>query len=192
MPTVSYTPDQQAAIDKATAAIKTAEANVTAAQNNVNALYHVMDNAFGAGGLSPSDYNKPASLPAQLAIGRMDVHSCKRDPIFGTYMSANCPKDVAAFNQAYSNWQGASAAVSAANAALNTAKNNLTTLVSSFADINANDPALQQANAIAIANATAAQKKEQAKWILFGLITLVIVVAALIFAKMLLTHKTAI
>lgn len=193
MPSVSYSPEQQASIDKATALVKAAENAVTAAQNNVNARYHDMENAFGAGSLSPQCYNKPSSLTSQLSIGNMNKQSCKKNIL--TPSNLNCPKcpdQVSAFNQAYSNWQGAKAGVDSANAALTTAKNNLTNLINSIAAINANDPAIQQANQVAVANAIAQQKKEQAKWILFGLIALVIITAALLFTKMLLTHKTTV
>lgn len=194
MPTVSYTADQIAQINKAKAAVTAAESGVTAAQNAVNAAYTVMDNAFGAGSLSPQCYNKPASLPAQLSIGHMDPKSCKKSVISLNLSNLTCPKcpdQVSAFNQAYSNWQGSQAGVTSANTALTTAKNNLKSLLDSIAAQNANDPAIQQANQVAVAEATAAQKKEQSKWILFGLIALAVVIAALYFAKILLGSKSS-
>lgn len=176
---IIYTPDQQAQIDAANTAVKNATTALNNAKANVTAQYNNLNNLFADARLSPYYYHRAGdgSLTAQLAVGQMDRHSCyASNP---TIRLQPCIDAVSRFNTGYGDYTSAFAAQTAAQNNLNSANSALATLMTT---LNNSPNVIQQQNS-STTSITSAAATQRAKWILFGLIALAIVVAAIFFAK---------
>jgi hypothetical protein len=171
MAIIKYTAAQQAQIDRAQKDINTAKALYDKAKADADSSYGPAGEAFN----KVDHYNgKPGTLDEQLAIGTMDLHSCR----YGIHVS-ECQGAVVNFNNAFFRWktntenaQKASANLASANAAMSTL---LTTL--------GKDPDIIAQQSAANIVAGKMQDTMKSKWVIFGIIAIIVIVGAILISR---------
>lgn len=178
MPTIVYSPAQQAQLDAANKAVADAQANLLSYTNAVNSEYNSMNSVFG--NVNKNCYkNLPQSLTQQLSIGNMDGNSCCTHVWHSSAEVNACHKSVSDFNYYFNNWKSYSAQVVIAKSNLDTAQKALQNLTNT---LNQDPNVASQINA----NAQMAQTTKS-KWLFFGIAVIIIAAAAFFVGKILLT-----
>lgn len=176
---ILYNAAQQAQIDAAQKVIDNAKKALAIANTHVTGAYNVMLSAYN----NVQHYNKPASLTDQLAYGNMDPNSCTSI----SFNRRSCQTQVGVFNSAYSTWKDIVASQVVASNNLAAANAAMTTLLAQLAK----DPNIVSQQETAVANITANAAIQRTKWIFFGVVVVVLVLAALFGGKMLLSRSSS-
>lgn len=173
MPSIVYTPAEQAQLDAVNKAVIDAQNTLQGYKNAVTSAYNSMATEFS--NVSGSCYkSKPSSLEGQLSYGSMNVGSCCNHTTHTNATVNACKNGVGNFNYYWNAWKSAQANVVSAQNALNVA---LATQKSVTDSVNSNADVTSQA-ATNLASTVAEGQAKNTQKLFFGIITVIIVLVA--------------
>lgn len=127
-------------------------------------------------------WSKPTSCNAAIETGVLTEWTCRRGS-GDCKERGTCDAKIRDYNSHLQAVHNTAISLDDSKKVLASAKANLTTVLDAIAKEVASDPNVQANNAAAAAGASSSQNKERAKWILFGLIALAIIGAAIYFGR---------
>ena len=174
---MAYTPEQQIRIDAANEKVANAQTAYDSAVSSKNDSYNQLKSLFNSSISNKDCYSvvSGGTADAQIAWGTANLGSCKKK-LNGNLKCPNCPHDVSAFNGEYANYKTRIDAIGQKEGELNTAKAELDTLLTNIGTEVANDPQNQLDLATTTAEAEAQGKTLKTKWLIFGILAVVLII----------------